>query len=126
MGKANDRKAEIKALQEAHNLKMATTIIGKIFLKYQDAQLNDPDMRRPDAEAEAAALFLAIQNIAGKFVKAKQISMDQVLAHCKTLEQAPALASTFLALLAYSMGKKVEFNGPGADKVQTQWNNLVA
>jgi hypothetical protein len=126
MSKANDRKAEIKALQEAHNLKMATGIIGKIFLKYQDAQLNDPDMRRPDAEKEAAMLFHAIQNMAGKFVKAKHITMDQVRAHCETLEQAPAVASTFVALLAHSIGKTVVFSGVGADKVQTQWNNLVA
>ena len=126
MSKANDRKAEIKALQEAHNLKMATGIIGKIFLKYQDVQLNDPDMLRPDAEKEAAMLFHAIQNIAGQFVKAKQITWDQVLAHCETLEQAPAMASVFLALLAHSIGKTVVFSGDGADKIQTKWNSLVA
>ena len=64
--------------------------------------------------------------MAGKFVKAKHITLDQVLEHCKTLEQAPAVASTFVALLAHSMGKTVVFSGVGADKVQTQWNNLVA
>lgn len=125
MSKANDRKAEIKALQEAHSLKMATGIIGKIFVKYQDALMNDPDMLRPNAEKEMSMLCHAVQTIAAKAVKNKHITMEQVLAHCETLEQAPALASTFMALLAHSMGKQVTFQGVGAERVQTLWNSLA-
>jgi hypothetical protein len=126
MSKASDRKAEIQALQQAHNLKMATGIIEKIFMKYQDVQLNDPEMMRPNAEKEAAMLCHAIQNIAGKAVKGKHITVDQVLAHCSSVEQAPGLAHTFVALLAHSIGMSVMFNGPGSDKVQQLWNGLVA
>jgi hypothetical protein len=126
MNKADKRKAEIKALQEAHSLKMATGIIGKIFVKYQDAQLNDPDMLRPNAEKEAAMLFQALQTIAGKAVKNNHITMDQVQEHCKTLELAPGLVITFMSLLAHCNGMKVVFGGPGADQVQKQWDHISA
>ena len=126
MSKADNRKAEIKALQEAHSLKMATGIVGKIFTKYQDAQLNDPDMLRPNAEKEATMLFQALQTIAGKAIKNNHITMEQVQAHCETLEQAPGLVITFMTLLAHSMGMKVVFGGVGADQVQKHWDRLSA
>ena len=126
MSKANDRKAEIKALQEAHHLKMATGIVGKIFVKYQDAQLNDPDMLRPNAEKEASMLFQALQTIAGKAVKNNHITMEQIQAHCKTLEQSPGLVITFMTLLAHCNGMKVVFGGVGADEVQKHWDRLSA